>query len=585
MPGSPASFGPISNISLKLLWCISFWEGKMKPTVKLALLAACGMLALTACESTGSGSSGNQAMAPPPSPPPPPPPPMQAMASPQLRAAPSPVAGYIAPPQQDIVDREQYEDFDANPVRRVSDEPVSTFSVDVDTASYSVMRRYLNDGTMPPVDAVRIEELINYFDYTYPVPESTDPPFSTNVTLVPSPWADNNYLMQVGLQGYEIPVDERPPINLTLLVDVSGSMNAPDKLPLAKQALGMLIDQMTEQDTISIVVYAGAAGTVLEPTSGDDKAAIMAALDRLSAGGSTAGGEGLRLAYSLAEQNFDEDSVNRVMMLTDGDFNVGITSNERLEDFVARQRDSGIYLSVMGFGRGNYNDHMMQTISQAGNGTAGYIDTLNEARKLLSDDLSGSLFTIAEDVKIQVEFNPDRVSEYRLIGYETRMLNEADFNNDAVDAGEIGAGHTVTAIYEVTPAGEAGLLNPRRYGSNEPAAESTSDEWAFVQLRYKPPQEDESILVSIPVTDGLMFENIDDSPLYTRFATSVAAFGQLLRGDPHMQNGFGYDDVIELALDARGRDEFGYRSEFVQLVRAAQVAADQAALQTPGRGE
>lgn len=558
----------------------------MKPTLKLALLAACGMLALTACESTGSGSSNNQAMAPPPSPPPPPPPPpMQAMASPQLRAAPSPVAGNVALPQQDIVDREQYEDFDANPVRRVSDEPVSTFSVDVDTASYSVMRRYLNDGTMPPVDSVRIEELINYFDYTYPVPESTDPPFSTNVTLVPSPWADNNYLMQVGLQGYEIPVDERPPINLTLLVDVSGSMNAPDKLPLAKQALGMLIDQMTEQDTISIVVYAGAAGTVLEPTSGDDKAAIMAALDRLSAGGSTAGGEGLRLAYSLAEQNFDEDSVNRVMMLTDGDFNVGITSNERLEDFVARQRDSGIYLSVMGFGRGNYNDHMMQTISQAGNGTAGYIDTLNEARKLLSDDLSGSLFTIAEDVKIQVEFNPDRVSEYRLIGYETRMLNEADFNNDAVDAGEIGAGHTVTAIYEITPAGETGLLNPRRYGNDEPSGENTSDEWAFVQLRYKPPQEDESILVSLPVTDGLVFDDIDDAPLYTRFATSVAAFGQLLRGDPYMQNGFGYEDVIELALDARGRDEFGYRSEFVQLARAAQVAADQAALQTPGRGE
>ncbi len=566
----------------------------MKPTLKLALLAACGMLALTACESTGSSSSNHPAMAPPPPPPPPPappppppppPPPMQAMASPQLRTAPSPVAGNIAPPQEEVVDREQYEDFEANPVRRVIDEPVSTFSVDVDTASYSVMRRYLNDGTMPPVDALRIEELINYFDYTYPVPESTDPPFSTNVTLVPSPWADNNYLMQVGLQGYEIPVDERPPINLTLLVDVSGSMNAPDKLPLAKQALGMLIDQMTEQDTISIVVYAGAAGTVLEPTSGDDKAAIMAALDRLSAGGSTAGGEGLRLAYSLAEQNFDEDSVNRVMMLTDGDFNVGITSNERLEDFVARQRDSGIYLSVMGFGRGNYNDYMMQTISQAGNGTAGYIDTLNEARKLLSDDLSGSLFTIAEDVKIQVEFNPDRVSEYRLIGYETRMLNEADFNNDAVDAGEIGAGHTVTAIYEVTPAGETGLLNPRRYGNSEPAGESTSDEWAFVQLRYKPPQEDESILVSVPVTDGLVFEDIDDAPLYTRFATSVAAFGQLLRGDPYMQNGFGYEDVIELALDARGRDEFGYRSEFVQLVRAAQVAADQAALQTPGRGE
>ena len=483
------------------------------------------------------------------------------------------------------VDRDRYEDVDDNPVKRVTDEPVSTFSVDVDTASYSNVRRFLNDGILPPKDSVRIEELINYFDYAYPVPESADPPFSTNVTLAPSPWADGNLLMQVGLKGYEIEADERPPINLTLLVDVSGSMNAQDKLPLAKKALGMLIDQMTEKDNISIVVYAGAAGTVLEPTSGADKSKIMAALDKLSAGGSTAGGEGLRLAYALAEQTFDEDSVNRVMLLTDGDFNVGVTSDERLEDLVARKRDTGIFLSVMGFGRGNYNDAMMQKVAQAGNGMAAYVDTLNEARKLLSDDLSGSLFTIAKDVKIQVEFNPAAVSEYRLIGYETRMLNEADFNNDEVDAGEIGAGHRVTAIYELTPVGEKGLLDERRYSAATSTSTDAASEYAFLKLRYKLPEEEESKLITVPITDDMKFDSVNDAPRDTRFATAVAAYGQLLKGMPYMSNDFGYDDAIELALDSRGEDEFGYRTEFVQLLRAAKLAADQEAMETGRTGD
>lgn len=499
--------------------------------------------------------------------------------------SPAPEPSYPAP--HEIEDREKYEDIENNPVKAVADEPVSTFSIDVDTASYAVVRRDLNYGNLPRKDAVRIEELINYFDYAYPVPEAADPPFSTNVTIVPSPWSDGNKLMQIGLKGYEIEPDERPPINLTLLVDVSGSMGSQDKLPLAKKALKMLIEQMDENDTISIAVYAGAAGTVLEPTSGKEKGKIMAALDQMSAGGSTAGGEGLRLAYNLAEQNFDEDAVNRVMLLTDGDFNVGITSDEQLEDFVSRKRDTGIYLSVMGFGRGNYNDQMMQKIAQSGNGTAGYVDSLNEARKLLSDDLSGSLFTIAKDVKIQVEFNPAMVSEYRLIGYETRMLNEADFNNDKVDAGEIGAGHTVTAIYEITPAGsDSGLIDERRYEGNQPVTGTgPTGEWAFLKLRYKLPDSDTSKLITVPITDEMAFDDIKDAPDYTRFATAVAGYGQLLKGGDFLQGDFGYSDVIDLANSAKGEDLFGYRAEFVQLSRAADTAAAQAALEMPTEPE
>jgi Ca-activated chloride channel family protein len=351
------------------------------------------------------------------------------------------------------VDRENYENVKINGVKVVAQEPVSTFSIDVDTASYSNVRRMLNQGYLPPKDAVRIEEMINYFDYGYDLPKSKEATFETTVKIVPSPWAEGKQLMHVAVQGYDIKADSRPPLNLTLLIDVSGSMSAQNKLPLAIQSLKLLINQMTANDHIAIAVYAGAAGTVLEPTSGADKSKIIAALEKLSAGGSTAGGEGLRLAYNLAKQNFSKNSVNRVILLSDGDFNVGISNPEQLEDFVSRERESGVYLSILGFGGGNYNDLLMQKLAQNGNGTAAYIDTLNEARKVFTDDLSGSMFSIANDVKIQVEFNPAKVAEYRLIGYETRLLNTEDFNNDKVDAGEIGAGSSVTAIYELTPVG------------------------------------------------------------------------------------------------------------------------------------
>ncbi|MEM8635825.1 MAG: VWA domain-containing protein [Pseudomonadota bacterium] len=503
------------------------------------------------------------------------------------------VAGVPAPPppppspllQAEPVDRERFEDVEINPVKLVSEEPVSTFSIDVDTASYAVARRYLNDGVLPPTDAIRIEELINYFDYTYPRPEEDGHPFATHVTVTPSPWAEGRDLIHIGVQGYDLVPEERPPLNLTLLVDVSGSMNSPDKLPLARNALRLLVDQMDENDTISIVVYASAAGTVLEPTPGNEKTRILGALDNLSAGGSTAGGEGLRRAYALAEQSFIEDGVNRIMMVTDGDFNVGITQDERLEDFVTRKRESGVYLSVMGFGRGNYNDQLMQTIAQAGNGTAGYIDTLSEARKWMDDDLSSNLFPIADDVKIQVEFNPAAVAEYRLIGYETRILNREDFNNDQVDAGDIGAGASVTAIYEITPVGsDARQIDPSRYATAEPAI-GIREELAFLKLRYKRPGEDDSTLVTEPIMATARLASLRDANDTVRFSTAVAAYGQILRTDPYMSDSFGWDEIIGLANSAKGPDEFGYRAEFVQLARSARAAAAQATLETGGSGE
>ena len=570
----------------------------------LLLASAAAIAVLAACEQTGDPIPAEapevtdvEAPSPPPPPPPPPaPPPPQAMQevivtgnARSAGAMPSPV---MAPPQTapqpmpGDVDRERYEDVEINPVKLVSEDPVSTFSIDVDTASYGVVRSYLNDGVLPPKDAVRIEELVNYFDYTYPMPDGPENPFSMNVNIAPSPWAEGRELMQIGIQGYDIEPDERPPLNLTLLVDVSGSMGADNKLPLAKKALAMLVDQMTDQDTISIAVYAGAAGQVLEPTLATDanKGKILAAFENLSAGGSTAGGEGLRLAYSLAEQNFNEDGVNRVMLLTDGDFNVGINNPEQLEDFVSRKRETGIYLSVMGFGRGNYNDALMQKIAQTGNGTAAYVDTLNEARKLLSDDLTSNLFPIADDVKIQVEFNPAVVAEYRLIGYETRMLNREDFNNDAVDAGDIGAGTSVTAIYEITRTdSDAKLIDESRY-QTQPEATGSEHEYAFLKLRQKAPGAEESELVTRPITVEDRHDSIEESPQWAQFATAVAGYGQLLRGDPYTAPNWGFDQVIELAQGSKGADEFGYRAEFIGLARLANTAAAQARLEPEGSG-
>ncbi len=416
------------------------------------------------------------------------------------------------------------------------------------------------------------------------MPRSRNEPFSTNVTVAPSPWAEGRQLVHIGLQGYDIVRSERPPLNLVLLIDVSGSMAPANKLPLALQGFRMLTEQLTARDKVSIVVYAGAAGAVLEPTPGNDRARVLAALDNLHAGGSTAGGEGLRLAYALAQRNFSERAVNRVIIATDGDFNVGIADPAQLQDFVSRQRETGIYLSVLGFGGGNYNDALMQRLAQNGNGVAAYIDTLSEARRVLSDELNGALFPIANDVKIQVEFNPARVAEYRLIGYETRMLRREDFNNDTVDAGEIGAGHSVTAIYEITPVGGPTFTEPLRYQRGGAIAPSTANEIAFLRIRYKLPGQDDSRLIERPITNGDAVANVARAPEHVRFATAVAGYGQLLRGDPYVGQGFSWNDVITLAQGARGRDEFGWRAEFVQLARAAASAPALPTAQNAPRG-
>jgi len=563
----------------------------------LILAGVAAAAILTACETSETGQADDAELQPitvtgsqqdasaPPPPPPAPPPPVAAMES---RAKYGMMAGAPAPvmvaPAPDF--RDQYEDVDPNPVKLVSEEPVSTFSIDVDTASYANVRRFLEDGVLPPKDAVRIEELINYFDYTYPQPAESEAPFSTQVNVMPSPFAEGRELMQIGIQGRDIDRDARPPINLTLLMDVSGSMFSDDKLPLAKKAIKLMLEEMEPTDTIAIVVYAGAAGEILEPTPVSDKRKIVAALEALQAGGSTAGGEGLRLAYSLAEQGLKEDAVNRVMLLTDGDFNVGISDPEQLEDFVSRKRETGIYLSVLGFGRGNYNDAMMQKIAQTGNGTAAYVDTLSEARKILADDLSGNIFTIADDVKIQVEFNPARVAEYRLIGYETRLLDREDFNNDKVDAGDIGAGTSVTAIYEITPVGSSATqIDPLRYGDTDTSASDPSGEYAFVKLRYKAPGAEESVLLERPVTQADRVASVAAAPQWARFATAVAGYGEMLKSGEALSAEFGWEDIRNLANGAKGPDAFGYRAEFVQLTRLAETAEAQAALNRPGHEE
>jgi len=562
---------------------------------------------------SGGYAYNRPASAPPPPPPPPPPPappPTEQLALLETEAdqvavtgsrisrdgytstAPtSGIVGGVMPPQPlpGDIDRERYSDVERNDVVLVSEEPVSTFSVDVDTASYAVVRDYLRDGNLPPRDAVRIEEMVNYFDYSYDLPEDRDAPFEANVTVLPNPWNENTQLMHIGVQGYDIPRDERPRANLVLLVDVSGSMNSADKLPLAINGLHMLVDELDDDDTVSIVVYAGAAGAILQPTQGEDRHCIHAALDMLSAGGSTAGGEGLRLAYNFAREHFDDDAVNRVMLLTDGDFNVGVTSDERLEDFVTRERESGVYLSVMGFGRGNYNDQLMQTLAQNGNGIAAYIDSEAEARRFFVEETSSALFPIANDVKLQIEFNPAMVAEYRLIGYETRMLNREDFNNDQVDAGEIGSGHSVTAIYEITAPDSAALLNePLRYAEGVETETAFSNEYGFFRVRYKMPGEDESRLIEFPVTTANEAQSVDTISDDIGFSIAVAGFAQLLRGDDYIADeAFDYGRVARLAERFLGEDEFGYRAEFVQLAQTAEQAAAQSplkpGLQNPAR--
>jgi Ca-activated chloride channel family protein len=504
----------------------------------------------------------------------------------QPNIASAPYAQTAPQPMPGTIDRERYSDKEPNPVRQVAAEPVSTFSIDVDTAAYSNVRRFLTRGQLPPRDAVRIEELINYFDYDYRLPAQRARPFEPAVTMAPSPWAQGRTLLHIGLQGYDVVPAERPPLNLVLLIDVSGSMSDDDKLPLAIRGFRMLVERLNARDRVSMVVYAGAAGAVLEPTPGNEHARINAALDRLQAGGSTAGGAGLALAYALAERNFDRNAVNRVILATDGDFNVGVADDQSLEGFVSRKRESGIYLSVLGFGGGNYNDRLMQVLAQNGNGVAAYIDNLDEARRVLSKEMASSMFPIANDVKIQVEFNPRRVAEYRLIGYETRMLRREDFNNDQVDAGEIGSGHSVTAIYELTPPGGSTLNEPLRYQQEQAApGAALGREYGFLRIRYKLPGQNRSRLIERPITDADFIADIARAPEQTRWASAVAGYGQLLRGDPYLDRVYGWQNVIDLAQNARGRDEYGWRAEFVQLARAAQTAQAAAPPVVPSQAE
>ena len=543
--------------------------------------AACEALGYPALPTGHDGARPRQAFRAAPMPAPPPAPsPVQAM--PQIPPLPvPPVQGRIASPQveemvvsgsapRSRVDTERYPGAQANPIKRVAEEPVSTFSVDVDTASYANVRRFLNDGSRPPSDAVRVEEMINYFDYGYAQPADRAAPFRPYVAVTPSPWAKDRQIVHIGLQGYDLPRNSEPPLNLVFLVDTSGSMWSEDRLPLAIKSLNLLVDQLRPQDRVAIVAYAGSAGAVLSPTDGRNKLKVRCALGALRAGGSTAGGEGLKLAYDLARQNFDPKSVNRVILMTDGDFNVGVADPAKLKDLVAAKRKEGTYLSVYGFGRGNYNDVMMQTLAQNGNGTAAYIDTLNEARKLLRDDFARSLFPIADDVKIQVEFNPVSVSEYRLIGYETRMLQREDFNNDQVDAGEVGSRASVTALYEITPAGVRGSSDPLRYSSDRPsAAPGAARELAYLKIRYKLPGQATSKLIERPIGVRDTFPSVQAAPEATRWALAVAAFGQMLKADPRVDGAYGWNDVAALAQSARGDDPYGIRAEFVQLVRAA----------------
>ena len=471
-------------------------------------------------------------------------------------------------------DRENYAHLDNNPIKRVSEHPVSTFSIDVDTGSYSNVRRMLREGRLPPHDAVRIEEMINYFSYQYPVPTTKDTPFSVTAEIAPSPWASHHHLLRIGIKGYEVPKSKIPAANLVFLIDVSGSMHSPNKLGLLKHSLRMLTKQLSAKDRVTMVVYAGASGVVLAPTPGNEKATILQALDQLQAGGSTNGAAGIRLAYQMAEQSFISGGINRILLATDGDFNVGTTSFEALKSLVEEKRNSGVTLSTLGFGSGNYNDYLAEQLADNGNGANYYIDSLQEAQKVLVDQLSSTMQTIASDTKIQIEFNPDVVSEYRLIGYENRILKREDFNNDKVDAGDIGAGHTVTALYEITLVGQPGSVDPLRYGKNDDRHEArrsgSKEELAFLRLRYKHPGQSTSRLIERPLYRRDVQTKTASASTDFRFAASVAAFGQLLKGGTYTGT-YTYDDVMNLARNSRGDDPFGYRSEFLQLVKLAKT--------------
>ncbi|MFC5549005.1 vWA domain-containing protein [Massilia aerilata] len=469
---------------------------------------------------------------------------------------------------------DKFPDKEANKTVLVSEQPVSTFSTDVDTASYAFVRRTLSAGRLPAPDAVRVEEMVNYFPYHYAGPRSAAEPFAVSTEVLPNPWKAGTQLLHIAVRGYDIKTAARPRANVVLLVDVSGSMMPPDRLPLLKQGFRLFAQQLRDEDTVAIVSYADGTRVVLEPTPGKDKGKILDAIDSLRGGGGTAGGAGLQRAYEMAERHFDAKAVNRVILATDGDFNLGMTDPKQLERFIADKRKSGVYLSIFGVGAGNLNDALMQRLAQSGNGNAAYIDSLLEARKALGEELGSTMFPIANDVKIQVEFNPEQVAAYRLVGYETRMLQRQDFKDDKVDAGDMGAGHTVTAIYEITPASEAGkLADPLRYGKKEKAraaAGKHGDELCFVKLRYKLPGKSTSREIAHAVHTAAARKSLEAAPSDQRFAVAVAAFGQRLRGEPQLAD-YGYDRIAELANTARGDDPEGYRAEFVKLVRMAET--------------
>ena len=474
-----------------------------------------------------------------------------------------PISAEIALPLQNT---EQYGQISTNPVHAVAQQPVSTFSIDVDTGSYANSRRFLNNGRLPPVNAVRVEELINYFDYSYPLPQGRAP-FAVHTDTVDSPWQPHAKIIKIGIKAQDLALKELPPANLVFLVDVSGSMNASDKLPLVKQTLRLLAEQLRAQDKVTLITYASGEKLVLPPTSGSQKQTILRAINGLQAGGATAGEQAIQLAYQEAEKAHIKNGINRILLATDGDFNVGITDFDTLKGMVAEKRKAGISLTTLGFGTGNYNERLMEQLADAGDGNYSYIDNPNEAKKVLQRQLSSTLATVAQDVKIQVEFNPATVKEYRLVGYENRLLKQEDFNNDNVDAGDIGAGHSVTALYEIIPAGQPGWLGESRYQPAPPAATGKAGEYAHVNLRYKLPGKSNSILISQPVAAGS--KPLAQADADTRFAIAVAAYGQQLRGGQY--NGkMSWNDIIRLARQADKPDPYGLRSEFIELAKIAQ---------------
>jgi len=463
-----------------------------------------------------------------------------------------------------VTNTERYQKQPDQPVKAVAQEPVSTFSIDVDTGSYANVRRFLNDGGLPPEDAVRIEEIVNYFPYNYPLPTGTHP-FAIHTQTVDSPWQPEAKLIKIGIQAQDLAKKELPPANLVFLVDVSGSMDEPDKLPLVKKTLRILTEQLRPQDKVTLITYADGEALVLPPTSGDNKDEILRAINKLQAGGSTAGESALKMAYEQAQKAYVKNGINRILLATDGDFNVGVSSTDALKSMVAEKRKSGISLTTLGFGTGNYNEDMMEQIADAGDGNYSYIDNEKEAKKVLQHQLTSTLATVAQDVKIQVEFNPATVKEYRLVGYTNRTLRNEDFNNDKVDAGDIGSGHSVTAIYEIIPQGKQGWLNDSRY-QKAPAASGGKNEYAFVKVRYKLPGQSTSKLIeqAVPAVSIPLAQADED----TRLALAAASYAQALRGDEY--NGkLDWDAIEQMAKQAKGKDPFGLQEEFVELVKIA----------------